>query len=352
MSFFSVTIEEIDKVIPHSNADRLEIGYLKGIDFQFVVPKGIYKANAKVLYFPLDAEIPPEILKRIGLEGKLAGKNKNRVKTIKLRGELSQGIVTDLSLIDYDTNLTSEQITSKLGVTKYEPPEIFVKTGVNLLPLPIGLTAYDIEGADRYPDVITKLMEQSVWISEKCEGSNFSITYSKLDNKIYVNQRNYTIEVTKDGSHSFWDTATELGLIKYVKYLFDGYLDNVTIYGEFVGPGVQNNIYNLKKHTIYLFDIKIGNRYLNPKDLLASVDSFYGINASSNLIVPNLGFNVTLKDWLGGKTIKETSNGISKLYNTLREGIVIKPMEEQYSEELKGRLVIKQRSPEYLAQEK
>lgn len=56
-----------------------------------------------------------------------------------------------------------------------------------------------------------------------------------------------------------------------------------------------------------------------------------------------------LKEWMKEKSIIEASNGKSQLYNTLREGIVIKPIIESYSKDLNGRLILKQRDPVYLS---
>jgi hypothetical protein len=64
--------------------------------------------------------------------------------------------------------------------------------------------------------------------------------------------------------------------------------------------------------------------------------------------VPLLAHNITLREWLNGETVQKKSNGKSILYDTFREGIVIKPAEEQFSYELSGRLFIKQRDPIYL----
>lgn len=95
---------------------------------------------------------------------------------------------------------------------------------------------------------------------------------------------------------------------------------------------------------MFLFDIKINDRFVNSvkfKELSQGFDT-----------VPELAYDIILEDWLDGKTIQEASNGESALCKTRREGIVIKPMEEQYSPELHGRMLLKQRSPTYLAKEK
>ena len=71
---------------------------------------------------------------------------------------------------------------------------------------------------------------------------------------------------------------------------------------------------------------------------------------NSDVSVPVLHVG-TLREWLDGKTIKEASNGESELHPVLREGVVIRPLEEQRDDKF-GRIIIKQRSPEYLAKSK
>lgn len=93
MSTFAVSVEFISNLRPHPDADLLELAGLVGNDYQFVVPKNVYRNGDAVLYFPVDAVLPETLLQKIGLSGKLSGKRKNRVKTKLIRGVASQGIV-------------------------------------------------------------------------------------------------------------------------------------------------------------------------------------------------------------------------------------------------------------------
>ena len=96
MAFFGVTREKIGEIKNHPNADRLEIAKLQGVNFSFIIPKGQYQVGQYILYFPLDAILPLNTAKAVGLEGKLAGKNKDRIKSVRLRGEISQGVALDV----------------------------------------------------------------------------------------------------------------------------------------------------------------------------------------------------------------------------------------------------------------
>lgn len=123
MAFFAVTLETIRSVVKHPQADRLDLCTLEGMDFQIVTLKDQFNPGERVLYFPLDSILPRALLARLGLEGRLAGAERNRIKTVKLRGEISQGIVARPGdfLTSEQQELRAGEITALLGVTKYEP---------------------------------------------------------------------------------------------------------------------------------------------------------------------------------------------------------------------------------------
>jgi RNA ligase (TIGR02306 family) len=341
MSLFEVAAREIDTVAVHPNADRLELATVKGLTFQFVVPKGSLKSGDHVVYFPIDSILPDALATKMGVKNYLAGKLKDRVKTAKLRGCISQGIVTTPDIAGLTSPEINKDYKDVLGVTKYDPPVVPCHAG-NLLPLPSGVSSYDIEGADNFPDVVDLLMDQIVYISEKLEGTNWSATKT-ADKNVFVSQHNYTIQELPDKKHDFWEVARKQGLLAYLDTLAARYPGkDVTIRGELLGPGIQKNIYKLKDFEVRLFDIEVNSQSL-------SSDQFLFIAMSDNVkVVPKISVDKTLREWLGGKSLQEISNGKSLLADTPREGIVIKPLTEQRHSKI-GRLMIKQRSPEYLA---
>jgi RNA ligase (TIGR02306 family) len=348
MAFFGVTIETISEVNPHPNADRLDICKLDGVDFQFVTGKGLRNQGDKVLYFPLDALLPLDVADAMELGGKLAGKDKNRVKSIKLRGEISQGVIGDLDMLDaMENEKTTENITEFLGVEKWEPEPIMSSSG-NLLPLPDGCSKYDIEGCERYGLVLTELMAERVCITEKMEGTNFSVLNN--NGEIFVNQRGFTIQPIEGKENTYWKAAEENNIIDFVQWMrtHKGF-KTVAVYGELCGPGIQCNIYKLKDHTVFVFDIKADGKWVCKREMLELVGEFNFQARKDIKTVPVLHEDIALSEFLGGKSIKEVSNGKSVMGAKMREGIVINPIEERHSHALSGRLILKQRSPEYLA---
>lgn len=367
MSFFAVTLRKIAKVWNHPNADRLDLAQVDNSMYQFVVGRDQYKIGDEVLYFPIDAVLPAPAVEKLGLVGKLSGKDKNRIKTVKLRGEISQGIVCKTALFESSEadmpslrELSPELLTARLGVTKYEPPEIFSKGG-NLVHMPGDIPVYDIEGADSNPDVVEALMDQKVYITEKMEGTNFWISAVPVGDTapwedpiigVFFGTRHYQVNPIPEAEHEFWRVAKKQKLDAFVTELAQQFPGRrVTARGEYVGPGVQGNIYKFPDNRIYIFDLLIDGRYVPAKEF---IDTCFEANSRPEFAVltpPMLCSDITLREWLNERTLRVASNGKSSLADTLREGIVIKPLIEADHPKI-GRLMIKQRDPVYLEKEK
>lgn len=365
MSTFKVAVEQISSVRHHPNADRLDIAELVGMAYQFVVGRDAYKAGDYVVYFPLDAILPAALTDKLGLTGKLSGKARDRVKTIKLRGEISQGLVGPLSLLDdaifdgeppstayHDTDGRPLDFAAALGVTKYEPPEPGQPGATPVDPLPEGVHHYDIESCDRYKNVVDRLMGMEVVVFEKLEGSNTAVTRYP-DGRIVVCSRNHALPTPSEEGGLLacrWHNGcNNVGLFQKVQEIaaeFPG--QQVTVRGELVGPGVQGNIYKLDRHMVLAFEIEVGGRPL-------AAAEFLGCSGRHCLqMAPVLHYG-NLREWLGDQTVRQRSTGPSVLRrDTLREGIVIRPgLAEDDEAHIRGlgRPILKQRSPEYLANE-
>ncbi|MCU0656317.1 MAG: RNA ligase (ATP) [Polyangiaceae bacterium] len=345
MAFFGVTEEEIGSVAAIPGADRIEVATLRGKDFQFVIGRGAFRAGDRCLYIPVDALLPAPLAAALGVAGKLAGSEKNRVKTVKLRGQLSQGIVAPLDVAPAEVRARgTEALTAHLGVTKHEPAEV-VCNDATLQELPDGVSVYDIEGADRYTEQAALLHEGDVLITEKVEGSNFSVMV-RPDGETLVNQRTRTILPREGVEHTFWKIARERRALDFARSVAARHPGKtVLVYGEAIGPGIQGNLYGLRGHEVRFFDLRVGGAWLGADAFLREVEDFYG--TTEGWVAPVL-HRGPLGLWLAGRSIKEASDGPSKLAEVLREGIVIRPLEERTLAGF-GRLILKQRSPTYLA---
>jgi RNA ligase (TIGR02306 family) len=354
MSKFAVTVEEIARVWTHPNADLLEMAQLKSMTYQFVIGKGQHQPGDRVVYFPIDSVLPPNLIETLHLTGKLAGSEHNRIKTVRLRGEISQGLVAlPADVIPGWTEgmplSPGQDVTELLGVTKYEPPIVPNHAG-RLVSLPKGVGVYDIEGAERFADIVSAyLLDQPVIITEKLEGSHFAASLLG-DGSLAVSQRHHRIEPVEGQEHDWHKVARTSGLadaLPAMKAVLEARLGRpihvLTVRGEVLGPGVQKNIYKLPDHRVYVFDIEADGAPIDAKLYLEMVEQFGLAHA------PVLAAGVLLRDWLAGRTLADASNGKSVLQpEVAREGVVIRPMREQ-TDEVLGRVIIKQRSPEYLS---
>ena len=352
MSEFKVEVRAIEEVRAHPQADRLDLCQVEGLDFQFVYAKDKLRAGDAVVYFPVDSLLPPALIQRMGLEGKLSGKEKNRVKTIRLRGEISQGVVMPLG--DLGDFLTGQEepgadVTERLGVGKYERPEPHSQEGI-LSRLPDFMGVYDLEGSERNREVVQILLERPVCITEKIEGTNYSISLDIGKDAILVNQHHHTIvEVEGKRENSFWQATREYDIPRAIREMARllAAQRNITAYGELIGPGIQGNIYGLPKKRVLFYDIFADGQWI-PVERKVQAIAGSTAHVGYGALVPVLAQDVTLAAWLDGRTLKAASDGQSALRNVAREGIVITPMVEGRHERI-GRLILKQRSPDYLA---
>lgn len=346
MTEFEVKTHRVKSIRPHPNADRLELLELAGVTAQFVVQKGAYKPEEVVIYVPQDALIPFGLAAELGLPVK-DGKP-FRVKAIRLRGMWSEGVIVPFryaSLTGHEPVGTS--VIEELGISKYEPPEAEFRSLPNqLIALPTGVNVYDIENAYRYPAAFARLWGHFIIVTEKLEGSNWWARMDR-DGNLMVGQRRYAIRQNPDEPlHPHWKALYDGSfdkLLHALRYTHPGY--DITLRGEIVGEGIQGNYYDLRGRHVYLFDIELNGTPLGARDFWHTVQ-YTGVKVAPLLFEgsPTL-FAANLEDFI------EKAHGNSKLNPAkLREGIVAKPIIEQYDPEI-GRLFLKVRDREYLAQQ-
>jgi len=386
MSEFGLFIEKIESVKNHPNADRLDLAVLEGKFFQFVTGKDLYKAGDMVLYFPVDSLIPTEHHALLGVEGRLSGSKKERVKTVKLRGEFSQGLVAPVSIIEslpwrdfaaskgfgsvveaFDLFAFCEasvslgiDLAELFGLTKYEPP-VQMSGGPNLagrsIDLPEGIRKYDIESAQRYKTVIDQLDSENIAIrvTEKLEGTHATFKKYAQEDRFDVCSRTRTWSriFDQDGNpmkNTYLDVFENdlriKTLLEQVEKDHDAKLF-CAIRGEIVGEGIQGNIYQIKGNKFYLFDILVDGQYLPEIELKKYQDMID--------LVPIVysGFVESFLEFSEKENIVAAANGKTILDcpqkgKILREGIVIKPYFKEMRDEKLGRVILKVRDLEYL----
>ena len=341
MSAFSVPVVSIRAIEPIPNADAIELAVVG--DYRSVVRKGQFQPGDVAIYIPEAAVVPDDLLERLGLVGKLSGAKKNRVKAIKLRGCLSQGILFDGA--PTGTALGTDMAPA-LGIVKHEPP-IPASMGGEMTSL-FGYTLnYDIENYKKFPDVLAD--GEEVEFTEKAHGTFCGVGVCPgLDNPDLFGADGFVYSkglgskglVFKDNSTNdkniYIAMARELHLHRRIREAFPG--RTVHVLGEVYGKGVQDLTYGRPDRSLVVFDINIDGRYLC-RDELAEAVAALGL-ARVPVLYRGPFSREALYQHTDGKT--ELGNGAH-----IREGIVVTPAVERRDDAI-GRVILKSVSGDYL----
>ncbi len=342
-------IRKIDELNPIEGADKIEVATVGG--WKVVAQKGLYEVGDLAVYFEIDSWIPSTVapfLTKTGHYPKVfEGVEGERLKTIKLRGQISQGLLMPLE--EACKNIESLlfdglDVTEPLGIKKWEKPMSAQLAGTAKGNFPSRIPKTDQERCQNLKKEIANANEAGMKfeITEKLEGS--SMTCYLMDNdegiqEFGVCSRNLNLKETE--GNSFWATARAEGIEEKMRVQSV----NFAIQGELVGPGIQDNIYGLSKLEFYVFDIYdiAQGKYLNPADRRTMVETM-GLKH-----VPVIATSADLYDTLGITDIPqllEFADGKSVVGFTghLREGVVFK--------EVNGGFTFKAISNKYLLGEK
>ena len=336
-----VTIQEIKEVVPIEGADNIEIVKIMG--WQCVAKKGEFKVGDKCVYFEVDSYLPIEENYEF-LRSSSYRKNPYigegfRIKTMKLRGELSQGLALSLKLFKQlqGKEKIGEDVTELLGVLKWELPEVEGSSGTVIGRKPFGIPTTNELRAQSTEILIERLRGKPYYISTKMDGT--SVTMYHKDSQTGVTGRNE--EYKDDGKNSFWNYAKKNNILENLRRMNHNY----ALQGEFCGHGIQKNRLRLQQPEYYVFNIyDIDNKkYLDYIDLMFVTEAL-GIKT---VPIEEVGksFNYTLEELLE-KARGKYKSGLDK------EGIVIRPLEEEWISGIYNRLSFKVINNDFLMKEK
>jgi RNA ligase (TIGR02306 family) len=279
------TIRKIDALRPIEGADAIECAIVGG--WTCVVKKGEYTAGDLAVYCEIDSFIPSTIAPFLTKPGHYAktfeGVEGERLRTVKLRGQLSQGLllpVYQTSVGNFihgiDANgsphkwaVTMEQDVSELlGITKYEAPIPAELAGEVKGMFPSVIPKTDQERIQNLSAELEEWKSQGLtWeVTEKLDGS--SMTVYIVDGEVGVCSRN--LDLKRNPYNSLWRAAIKHKLEEKL----EGY-GNIAIQGELVGNGVQGNMYKMRDQDFYVYDVYDidAGRYFTPAERMSLVQA-------------------------------------------------------------------------------
>jgi RNA ligase (TIGR02306 family) len=339
------SIRRIDELKPIDGADAIECAVIGG--WSVVVKKGEFTVGELAIYFEIDSWIPVELAPFLskGKEPRVfEGVAGERLKTIKLRGQLSQGLLLPYGILPFDSHGVlgeGDDVTELLNIKKWEKPMNAQLAGLCKGNFPTLIPKTDQERAQNLVKEIVAANERNVKfeITEKLEGS--SMTVYRIHGEFGVCSRNMDLKETE--GNAFWQVARE-DAINEKMIAVDEHWD-FAIQGELIGPGIQGNIYKLSKPEFRVFDVYNiqSGCYLDP---LARRELIERMGLKH---VPVLAAQAELYDTLGITDMPQLlkfAEGTSVMgdINTEREGLVFK--------EVNGGFTFKVISNKYLLGEK
>jgi RNA ligase (TIGR02306 family) len=247
-----------------------------------------------------------------------------RLRTIKLKGQISQGLILPLEeVIPFPNNLdymeVGKDVTELLGIVKYEPPVPAELSGKAKGFFPSFIPKTDEERIQNLVSEYDNWKVQSqhqFYVTEKLDGS--SATFYYKDGVFGVCSRN--LELLESEENTFWKVARELDLENKIKE----HGKNISLQGELIGEGIQGNPYKIKGHTVRFFtgydiDKQIRINFVRFVVLLQSMglEHVPVLNQEFGFILPD-----TVEDMLKYAEGKSVLNP-----NTEREGVVVRSMD-------------------------
>ena len=315
------TVRKIDEIRPIEGADAIEAAVIGG--WVVVIKKGEFRAGDLAVYLEIDSWVPHAVAPFLskGQEPReFNGVKGERLRTVKLRGQVSQGLLLPIETAfpgsdrRFWWSQVNVDISERLGIQKWEAP------------IPASLSG-DVEGV--FPTVVPKTDQERIqnlteelktwqsnsaftWeVTEKLDGS--SMTVFVHGDREGVCSRNWALKET--AGNTLWSVARRERLIEKVRQTGR----NLALQGELIGEGIQGNAYNIKGQDFRLFDIYDIDRgeYLGPLERRLFAET-HGIKH-----VPVLATEMVIEEWVTG--LLTMADGVSTLNpKTNREGLVFK----------------------------
>lgn len=335
------SIQKIISLTPIAGADKIEKATVLG--WEVVVKKGDFNVGDYCVYCEIDSILPDKPCFEFMRDRKF------RVRTIKLKGQISQGICFPLSILPKGKIQEGDDVTKVLGVIKYDPQaEIERKETERLanikkhrlskffmrypwyrrfvfkpqrLPFPAWIKKTDEDRIQLFPDICQREQHTIFQVTEKLDGQ--SATYFVIKNPSWtrvfkpyifgVCSRNF--QLLKPDGQSYWELAKRLKIEQRLTHIAKySCHDSIVLQGEVIGAKIQGNKYNRTQNEFYVFNLIVSGFVFQNANMKVWCDSF-GFTT-----VPHLAYSHRILPDINMMVNHATGN--SELADVPREGLV------------------------------
>ncbi|MGJ7537109.1 MULTISPECIES: RNA ligase (ATP) [unclassified Variovorax] len=321
-----VTVRTVDAIRPIPGADAIECAIVEG--WTVVIKKGEFAVGDRCVFFEIDAFLPLDDPRFAFLEKAAITWNEQRgvrLRTMKLRGQISQGLILPLSQfaeIDAlaDPALRQRDWAELFGIGKWEPVIPACLSGEVEGAFPSFIAKTDQERIQNLPEVLAANDGLAFEVTVKLDGSSMTAFHNA--GALGVCGRNWQLRETP--GNSLWRVARENRLLEALATLGR----NVALQGEIIGEGIQGNPEKLRGQQFHVFDVFDIDRssHCGMDERNAIVDALRVLGAGVRT-VPLL--EVSTLDRFGGSMaeVLAYAEGPSLNPGTSREGVVFKRLD-------------------------
>jgi RNA ligase (TIGR02306 family) len=247
-----VTVRKVINVEPITNSDNLEHVTVDG--WKVVCKRGDFQKDDLALFYEIDSFLPVrqeyEFLRKGCYKKLVDGTEGMRIRSIKLRGAISQGLLLPLSTFpDIDFSDTTKDYSTELGVTKWEvtSPVVMCGDAKGLFPIHL-VPKTEQERVQNLTGWFGEYKNVEFECSVKLDGT--SATYIWHNEELRICSRNLELK-PEDTTNIYVKMALELKLSEKFKDI----QENFAVQGEICGPGINGNPLKLLKPTFFVFDV-------------------------------------------------------------------------------------------------
>ena len=323
-----VTVRTIAELRPIPDADVIECAMVDG--WPVVVKKGEFQVGDRGVSFEIDSFLPASDERfSFLLKNKTTWNEKEgmRLRTVKLRGQVSQGLILPVAAFNEEILQainTYQSVEEILGVEKYEPPIPTNLAGEVEGALPSYIRKTDEERVQNLPTVLTDYVADMFEVTIKLDGTSMTVFHK--DGLTGVGGKNWWFKVTNE--NSLCQTAKRTGLLAFLENCGR----NIAVQGELMGPSIQSNKEKLKAHTFFMFNVWDidAYRYYSMSERMALFDEMRN-NGVSIEHVPVLDTQFSLSQFNSIDDVVAFADGPSYNPTVKREGVVFKQVNGDFS---------------------
>ena len=317
------SVVKIVDIQPIPGADAIVVVTVKG--WKVVVKVNEYKVGDLAVYYEIDSFLPIrpqfEFLRKSSYK-RMGSSEGFRLKTIRLRGQISQGLLTPIPE-GISNPREGDDLTEALDIVKYEPPIPAQLAGKIKGTFPSFIPKTDeIRIQNFESEVGFSPVGERAYVTEKLDGTSFTCYFN---NGVFgVCGRNWELSETSD--NSLWRMANVLQL----KEKMTKHGKNIALQGELVGAGINGNLYGLSDHKLYFFtgyDIDKGRRMFF--DELEWV--LFGLDLQMVPVLEKYGFVIPNESNIVDYMLKYAEGKSVLNMEVDREGVVVRGLEREFS---------------------